>query len=48
MFNVNRAVDFIHKFLSLLVYKLLWTPQVESDSFSYDDLIANYPALVTL
>ena len=32
----------------LLVYELLWTPQNPSDSLSGDELIANYPDLVTL
>ncbi|MBE9112853.1 DUF1517 domain-containing protein, partial [Nodosilinea sp. LEGE 07298] len=32
----------------LLVYELLWTPQDPSDSLSADELIANYPDLVTL
>jgi uncharacterized membrane protein len=32
----------------LLVYELLWTPQDEADSLSSDELIANYPELVTL
>ncbi|MEA5452854.1 DUF1517 domain-containing protein [Leptolyngbya sp. CCNP1308] len=32
----------------LLVYELLWTPQDPSDSLSADELIANYPNLVTL
>jgi uncharacterized membrane protein len=32
----------------LLVYELLWTPQDPSDSLSDDELIANYPDLVTL
>lgn len=29
-------------------YLLLWTPQDPSDSLSADELIANYPDLVTL
>lgn len=32
----------------LLVYELLWTPQAPSDSLSDDELVANYPDLVTL
>ncbi|MBW4482452.1 MAG: DUF1517 domain-containing protein [Tildeniella torsiva UHER 1998/13D] len=32
----------------LLVYELLWTPQDPSDSLSADELVANYPDLVTL
>jgi uncharacterized membrane protein len=32
----------------LLVYELLWTPQDESDSLSSDELIVNYPELVSL
>ncbi|MEB3314059.1 MAG: DUF1517 domain-containing protein [Cyanobacteriota bacterium] len=32
----------------LLVYELLWTPQDPTDSLSSDDLLANYPDLITL
>jgi uncharacterized membrane protein len=32
----------------LLVYELLWMPQDPTDSLSADELIANYPDLVTL
>ncbi|MBD2107907.1 DUF1517 domain-containing protein [Nodosilinea sp. FACHB-13] len=32
----------------LLVYELLWTPQDPTDSLSGDELLANYPDLVTL
>ncbi len=32
----------------LLVYELLWTPQDPTDSLSSDELLANYPDLITL
>jgi len=32
----------------LLVYELLWTPQDERDSLSYDEMLANYPDLIQI
>lgn len=32
----------------LLVYELLWTPQDERDSLSYDEMLAHYPDLIQI
>lgn len=32
----------------LLAFELLWTPQAEGDSYSKDELLADYPTLALL
>jgi uncharacterized membrane protein len=32
----------------LLAFEMMWTPEDEGDSYSKDELLADYPAMLTL